>query len=67
MPKTLDQDGNLILERYLDTREKPTVLVSDCFVLKREYVANGNRISQTYPDDKLNPCSIRSGYSSIRQ
>ena len=64
--KTLDHDGNRILERYLDTHGKPAVLASGHSTLKREYDADGNWISQTYPDDKPNPFTIRSGYASIR-
>ena len=35
--------------------------------LKREYDEEGNWISQTYLDDKLNPFMIRSGYASIHR
>lgn len=65
--KTLDQDGNYILERYLDNHGNPAVLASGYSALKREYDADGNRISQTYLDDKLNPCIIRYGYASTRR
>ena len=65
--KTLDHDGNCILERYLDSHGKPVVLASGYPALKREYDVNGNRISQAYLDDKLNSFTIRSGYASIRR
>ena len=40
--KTLDQNGNGILEWYLDNHGKPAVLASGYSVLKREYDENGN-------------------------
>lgn len=65
--KTLDQDGNCILERYLNCHAKPATLASCYSAHIREYDVNGDRISQSYPDDKLNPFTIRSGYASIRR
>ena len=63
--KTIDQNGNCILERYFDSHGKPAVLAMGYSALKREYDEEGNWISQTYLDDKLNPFMIRSGYASI--
>lgn len=65
--KTLDQDSNHILERYLNSHGKPATLASCYSALIREYDADGNWTSQTYLDDKLNPFTIRSRYASIRR
>lgn len=43
------------------------MLIVAYYVLKREYDTDGNWISQTYLEDKLNPFTVRSEYASIRR
>ena len=65
--KTLDQDGNCVLEQYFDNHGEPAVTAGGYYALRREYNAKGKWITSTYLDYNLNPVAGRSGYASIRR
>ena len=65
--KTFDQDGNCILEEYLDNHGRPAILAAGYSALKKEYNSNGQCICTTYLDDGLNPVVINRGFASVKQ
>lgn len=65
--KTLDCDGNCILEQYFDNHGNPTITSSGNYALRREYNSEGQWITSTYLDRELHPITGRSGYVSIRR
>lgn len=65
--KTLDKDGNSILEQYFDSHGRPAVLVSGFSAVQKEYDSEGRWINTTYLDKTLNPVVTNRGYASIRR
>lgn len=65
--KTLDQDGNCVLEQYFDNHGKPAVTANGNYALRRRYNAEGKWITSTYLDSELRPIVGRSGYASIHR
>ena len=65
--KTLNQDGNCILEKYFDDHGRPAMLAAGYSALRREYNSNGKWISATYLDGSLHPVVINLGYASVHR
>ena len=65
--KTLDENGNCILEQYFDNHGKPAVLISGHSAIRKEYNEDGQWITTTYLDSELRPTVNRYGYSSIHR
>ena len=65
--RTLDQDGNCLLEQYFDSHGKPAVLTAGNSALQREYNSDGKWISSTYLDDNLDPIDRSNVYVSIHR
>ena len=65
--KTMDQDGNCILEQYFDQNGKPAVLPAGYSALKREFNKDRKWVSTAYLDNELSPIAIRSGYAMVRR
>ena len=65
--KTLDSNGNCVLEQYFDKHGNPAVSTSGNYALSRAYNANGQWVCSTYLDSTLRPVTGRSGYASIRR
>lgn len=60
--KTLDEEGRIIEERYLDEQEKPTGYYGYCGI---SYVYEGNTVKITYLDKDEKPVKTQSGYAVI--
>ena len=65
--KTMDENGNCVLERYFDNHGKPAILDTGSSALRREYDSEGRWISTTYLDSKLNPVVTNHGYALVRR
>lgn len=65
--KTLDQDGNCVLEQYYDKHRRPTISADGNYALRKEYNAEGQCITSTYLDSELHPVAGRSGYATTRR
>ena len=65
--KTLDQDGNCVLEQYFDSHGRPAVMAAGHSALRREYNREGKWVCTTYLDDKLNPVVTTNGYASVHR
>ena len=63
--RTKDDDGNVILEQYLDARGEPVLRSGNYAAVS--YRRGAGEILVTYLDDQLNPTTITSGYSSIHR
>ena len=61
--RTKDDDGNVVLEQYLDVRGEPVVRSGHYAAVS--YRRGAGEIQITYLDAQLNPTTITSGYSSI--
>lgn len=65
--KTLDQNGDCVLERYFDNHGKPAVSINGNSALHRAYNEEGQWITSTYLDNNLNPITGKNGYSTIHR
>lgn len=65
--KTLDQDGNCILEKYIDDHGRLAMLAAGYSALRREYNSNGQWICTTYLDGSLHSVVIKLGYASVHR
>ena len=65
--RTLDQDGNCLLEQYFDSHGKSAVMTAGNSAVKREYNSDGKWTDTTYLDDKLNPINRSNIYVSIHR
>ena len=65
--KTLDQNGNCVLERYFDNHGKPAVSINGNSALHRVYNEEGQWITSTYLDDNLNPITCKNGFATIHR
>ena len=65
--KTMDQDGNCVLEQYFDRSGKPAVLSAGYSAFKREFNKDGKWICTTYLDDELRPIAIQAGYAEVHR
>ena len=65
--RTLDQDGNCVLEQYFDNNGNPAILISGNSALRREYDAKGQWVTSTYLDCHLNPVVGENGYASVHR
>ena len=65
--RTLDKNGNCILEQYFDNHGNPSITSSGYYALRREYNSEGQWITLTYLDSELRPFTSRNGYASIRR
>lgn len=63
--RTKDDDGNVILEEYLDVHGEPVVRSGNYAAVS--YRRKAGEILITYLDAQLNPITITSGYSSIHR
>lgn len=63
--RTKDDDGNVILEQYLDARGEPVLRSGNYAAVS--YRREAGEILITYLDTQLNPTTITSGYSSIHR
>lgn len=63
--RTKDDDGNVILEQYLDARGEPVLRSGNYAAVS--YRRKDGEILITYLDIQLNPTTITSGYSSIHR
>lgn len=63
--RTKDDDGNVILEQYLDARDQPVVRSGNYAAVG--YSREAGEIRITYLDAQLNPTTITFGYSSIHR
>ena len=63
--RTKDDDGNVILEQYLDTWDEPVPRSGNYAAIA--YSRQADKIQITYLDAQLNPTTIASGYSSIHR
>lgn len=63
--RTKDDDGNVVLEQYLDVRGEPVLRSGNYAVVS--YHRETDEIQITYLDAQLNPTTITSGYSSIHR
>ena len=60
--KTLDEEGRVIEEQYLDEQEKPTGYYGYCGI---SYVYEGNTVKITYLDKDEKPVETQGGYAVI--
>lgn len=65
--KTLDLNGNCVLEQYFDNHGKSAVTVSGNHALRREYNPDGQWVTSNYLDSALRPINGMSGYASIHR
>ena len=65
--RTLDSNGNCVLERYFDNHGKPTVSINGNSALRREYNEAGQWVCSTSLDSTLRPVTGRSRYASIHR
>lgn len=63
--RTKDDDGNVVLEQYLDVRGEPVLRSGNYAAVG--YRREAGEIQITYLDAQLNPTTITSGYSSIHR
>lgn len=63
--RTKDDDGNVVLEQYLDTQDAPMLRSGHYAAVS--YRREADEIQITYLDAQLNPTTITSGYSSIHR
>lgn len=60
--KTLDEEGRVIEEQYLDEQERPTGYYGYCGI---SYVYEGNKVKITYLDKDRRPVKTQGGYAVI--
>ena len=65
--KTLDQNGNCILERYFDNHGRPAVLITGYSAIRKVYNSDGKWIISTNLDSELRPTLNRNGYASVHR
>lgn len=65
--RTLDQNGNCVLEQYFDNYGRPAVTAYGDHALSREYNSDRKWITSTYLDSRLRPFNGRRGYASIHR
>ena len=63
--RTKDDNGNVVLEQYLDVRGEPVVRSGNYAAVG--YRREADEIQITYLDAQLNPTNITSGYSCIHR
>lgn len=63
--KTLDKNGNCILEQYFDNHGRHATLESGNSALQRRYNSKGQWVCTTYLDKNLEPVISKFGYASI--
>lgn len=60
--KTLDEEGRVIEEQYLDEQERPTGYYGYCGI---SYVYEGNKVKITYLDKDRRPVETQGGYAVV--
>ena len=65
--RTLDQDGNCVLEQYYDSHGRPAITENGHYAVSKEYNSDAKWIKLTYLDSELRPVNCRLGYASIHR